>query len=114
MNNTTATTLTFSSNPQPSTSNTLGTPAAAQNQMQAQTQSLPATSQPQQFAVHQNTTQTAQAPSQTHPTHYPHQISSTGGPTATAPFLRDFSLVAEAAKRAQVAIVTRDLEGISL
>lgn len=37
-----------------------------------------------------------------------------GGPTATAPFLRDFSLVAEAAKRAQMAVVMRDLEGISL
>jgi hypothetical protein len=38
----------------------------------------------------------------------------TGGPTATAPFLQDFSLVAEAAKRAQMAVVTRDLEGVSL
>lgn len=37
-----------------------------------------------------------------------------GGPTATAPFLQDFSLVAEAAKRAQMAVVMRDLEGISL
>jgi len=38
----------------------------------------------------------------------------TGGPTATADFLRDFNLVAEAAKRAQMSIVVRDLESISL
>ena len=45
---------------------------------------------------------------------YPHQIQGMGGPTATAPFLQDFSLVAEAAKRAQMAVVMRDMEGISL
>ncbi|KAL4995646.1 hypothetical protein BDV10DRAFT_187872 [Aspergillus recurvatus] len=108
MNNPAATTLNLSSNPQPSTSDTLSTPAAIKMQMQAQSQSQPATSQqPQQGPVYQDT-QTS------HTTHYPHQIQSNGGPTATAPFLRDFSLVAEAAKRAQVAIVTRDLEGVSL
>ncbi|KAI9663698.1 MAG: hypothetical protein M1821_007188 [Bathelium mastoideum] len=32
----------------------------------------------------------------------------------TAPFLRDFTLVAEAAKRAQVACLMRDMEGIEL
>ncbi|CAI7575076.1 unnamed protein product [Penicillium pancosmium] len=37
-----------------------------------------------------------------------------GGPTATAPFLQDFSLVAEAAKRAQMSIVMRDLESCSM
>ncbi|PGH23083.1 hypothetical protein AJ80_02857 [Polytolypa hystricis UAMH7299] len=37
-----------------------------------------------------------------------------GGPTATAPFLQNFCLVAEAAKRAQMAVVVRDLEGVSL
>ena len=45
---------------------------------------------------------------------YPHQVHGAGGPTATAPFLQDFSLVAEAAKRAQMAVVMRDMEGISL
>lgn len=45
---------------------------------------------------------------------YPHQISGLGGPTATAPFLQDFSLVAEAAKRAQMGIVMRDLESVTL
>ncbi|KAH0545168.1 hypothetical protein FGG08_000780 [Glutinoglossum americanum] len=37
-----------------------------------------------------------------------------GGPTATSPFLKDFSLVAEAAKRAQVSILVRDLDGVTL
>ena len=37
-----------------------------------------------------------------------------GGPTATAPFLKDFNLVAEAAKRAQMAVVLRDLESVTL
>lgn len=45
---------------------------------------------------------------------YPHQITGLGGPTATAPFLQDFSLVAEAAKRAQMSIVMRDLESVTL
>jgi len=45
---------------------------------------------------------------------YPHQVSNLGGPTATAPFLQDFSLVAEAAKRAQMGIVMRDLESVTL
>ncbi|EKV16136.1 hypothetical protein Pdw03_2290 [Penicillium digitatum] len=45
---------------------------------------------------------------------YPHQIHGLGGPTATAPFLQDFNLVAEAAKRAQIGIVMRDLESVTL
>jgi hypothetical protein len=45
---------------------------------------------------------------------YPPQVTGLGGPTATAPFLQDFSLVAEAAKRAQMSIVMRDLESVTL
>ncbi|KAJ5930089.1 hypothetical protein N7466_005582 [Penicillium verhagenii] len=45
---------------------------------------------------------------------YPHQVDGLGGPTATAPFLQDFNLVAEAAKRAQMGIVMRDLESVTL
>ncbi|CZT06325.1 hypothetical protein WAI453_006261 [Rhynchosporium graminicola] len=33
---------------------------------------------------------------------------------ATSPFLRDFNLVAEAAKRAQMACLMRDLEGVAI
>jgi hypothetical protein len=39
---------------------------------------------------------------------------STNDQTATMPFLRDFNLVAEAAKRAQMAVLMRDMEGVSL
>ncbi|KAL2834843.1 hypothetical protein BDW59DRAFT_155664 [Aspergillus cavernicola] len=83
------------------TTTTLSNPAA---NLQPQPQPQPTTQPP----VAQDTTQQSKNIAL-----YPHQISSTGGPTATAPFLRDFSLVAEAAKRAQMAIVTRDLEGVS-
>ncbi|PHH66959.1 hypothetical protein CDD81_5311 [Ophiocordyceps australis] len=34
--------------------------------------------------------------------------------SSTDPFLKDFTLVAEAAKRAQVAVLVRDLEGCGL
>ncbi|KAL4954315.1 hypothetical protein BDW69DRAFT_163319 [Aspergillus filifer] len=96
------------SNPQSATSTS--TPTATEVQMQSQIGSQAQVLASQQTQIPQNTTQQqTQAES-----HYPHQISGDGGPTATAPFLRDFSLVAEAAKRAQVAIVTRDLEGVSL
>jgi hypothetical protein len=37
-----------------------------------------------------------------------------GGTPETAPFLKDFNLVAEAAKRAQVACLTRDMGDIGL
>lgn len=40
--------------------------------------------------------------------------NASSGMGTTAPFLANFSLVAEAAKRAQLAVMTRDLEGISL
>lgn len=46
--------------------------------------------------------------------YYPHPMHGVGGPTATTPFLQDFSLVAEAAKRAQMSIVMRDLESVTL
>lgn len=37
-----------------------------------------------------------------------------GGAPETAPFLQDFSLVAEAAKRAQMACLARDLGEVGL
>ena len=59
-----------------------------------------------------------QMQAQSHPQpsedYYPHQVHGLGGPAATAPFLQDFSLVAEAAKRAEMSVMMRDLEGISL
>ncbi|KAL3466252.1 hypothetical protein BJX64DRAFT_24994 [Aspergillus heterothallicus] len=102
--NTTATNFSLAaSNPQTSTN--LTSPSTTQ---------LQTTQQPQSHtqAPHDATSQSQTTTS--NPTLYPHQIAGAGGPSATAPFIRDFSLVAEAAKRAQMAIVTRDLEGISL
>ncbi|ODH51231.1 hypothetical protein GX48_02660 [Paracoccidioides brasiliensis] len=40
--------------------------------------------------------------------------NSSGCGQGTAAFLRDFNLVAEAAKRAQMAVIARDLESVSL
>ncbi|KAI5290812.1 hypothetical protein KEM54_000373 [Ascosphaera aggregata] len=40
--------------------------------------------------------------------------NASSGVGTTAPFLANFSLVAEAAKRAQLAVMTRDLDGINL
>ncbi|KAI9709821.1 MAG: hypothetical protein M1812_007613 [Candelaria pacifica] len=42
------------------------------------------------------------------------QAGGSRGSAATTPFLRDFNLVAEAAKRAQMAVIMRDLDGVSL
>ena len=42
------------------------------------------------------------------------QRGGRGGPPETSPFLQDFTLVAEAAKRAQMACLMRDLEGCEL
>jgi len=51
---------------------------------------------------------------QSHPYGHQNQQGMTNNPAATTSFLKDFNLVAEAAKRAQMAVVMRDLEGISL
>ncbi|RDW82083.1 hypothetical protein BP6252_03195 [Coleophoma cylindrospora] len=42
------------------------------------------------------------------------QAQAMGGQQATSPFLRDFNLVAEAAKRAQMACLMRDMEAVGL
>lgn len=45
---------------------------------------------------------------------YPHATNGLGGPAATAPFLRDFTLVAEAVKRVQMELVMNEMESIRL
>lgn len=45
---------------------------------------------------------------------YPHTENKLGGPAATAPFLRDFTLVAEAVKRVQMELVMNEMESIRL
>ena len=46
--------------------------------------------------------------------HYMGQRADGGGAPETAPFLKDFNLVAEAAKRAQMACLARDLGDVGL
>ena len=92
--------------PSPSTHDSAQTQAYTENQSQI--------CQHQRKEQEQHYRDPSTDPSQSSDPAYPHQIHGVGGPTATAPFLRDFSLVAEAARRAQVSVVTRDLEGISL
>ncbi|KAL2867300.1 uncharacterized protein BJX67DRAFT_381014 [Aspergillus lucknowensis] len=99
--------MTTATNPSVPHTNNLTSPAPTQ--LQAQTQAQTA-QQPQTQAPHDATHSQAIA----NHALYPHQISGAGGPAATAPFIRDLSLVAEAAKRAQMAVVTRDLEGVTL
>lgn len=45
---------------------------------------------------------------------YQGQRGGHGGPPETTPFLQDFTLIAEAAKRAEMACLMRDLEGCEL
>ncbi|PKX88774.1 uncharacterized protein P174DRAFT_446281 [Aspergillus novofumigatus IBT 16806] len=110
----------------PSSSVTLGyTPSA----MAAQPQNLLSSSTNQtqfgaseqlQQQAQQNHNQTSSSTESANTAPPPQQLISTppghqlGGPLATAPFLRDFSLVAEAAKRAQMSVVLRDLESVTL
>ncbi|KAG2019386.1 hypothetical protein GB937_005301 [Aspergillus fischeri] len=110
----------------PSSSVTLGyTPSAMAAQPQTilpsstnQTQ-FGASAQQQQAQQKHNQTSSSTESANTAPPPpaadiYPHQVTGSGGPLATAPFLRDFSLVAEAAKRAQMSVVLRDLESVTL
>ncbi|PYH69205.1 uncharacterized protein BO88DRAFT_44056 [Aspergillus vadensis CBS 113365] len=109
----------YSSQPQ----NTLGLAAAAAAaavnsqtaQMQLQSQAPTANASEQQNLTDLSQTSAAAATmGQPAADTYPHQVTGSGGPTATAPFLRDFSLVAEAAKRAQMSVMVRDLESVTL
>jgi len=61
--------------------------------------------QQQQQQYQQPQTQQYQPQTQKHPG---------AGVAATSPFLRDFNLVAEAAKRAQMAVLMRDMEAVGL
>ncbi|PWY74833.1 hypothetical protein BO83DRAFT_388150 [Aspergillus eucalypticola CBS 122712] len=112
----------YSSQPQ----NTLGLAAAAaaaavnsqtaQMQLQSQAPTVNASEQQNLTDLSQTSAAAAAAATMGQPAAdtYPHQVTGSGGPTATAPFLRDFSLVAEAAKRAQMSVMVRDLESVTL
>ncbi|KAH8911792.1 hypothetical protein BR93DRAFT_973383 [Coniochaeta sp. PMI_546] len=73
--------------------------AAAANRLNGTT---PASNSPSSFASTRQSSTDKIAPPPPRQTHSP----------STDPFLRDFTLVAEAAKRAQMAVLVRDLENI--
>lgn len=78
-----------------------GMPSQAQHQHQHQSSYFSSASGPTS-AAQQNQQQSYQSP--------PVQQRR----DETSPFLRDFNLVAEAAKRAQMACLMRDLEGVAI
>jgi len=84
----------------------LSSPSVSQHQQSHFTKSSsnPNTQQPAQTA--QSTYQQQIPAQQTQPSHQQQNNAS--------PFLRDFNLVAEAAKRAQMAVLMRDLEAVGL
>ncbi|KAK2784658.1 hypothetical protein FQN52_007712 [Onygenales sp. PD_12] len=82
-------------------------PNGANPQAPASFTSTTHTSQPA-AASKQHDASFAHQPTLQHPSH------NNGCGQGTAAFLRDFNLVAEAAKRAQIAVIARDLEGVSL
>jgi len=87
-----------------------GSIAAAQTQQSIQQSGALQQNQQQQQLQHQSqTTQSSQSAA-----FVGQRGGSNGGAPETAPYLQDFSLVAEAAKRAQLACLTRDLGDIGL
>ncbi|KAI9708263.1 MAG: hypothetical protein M1820_004217 [Bogoriella megaspora] len=83
-------------------------PSHPQQQRQAQ--------QPQQqfLAPPQQDQQYQQQPQQQRQNPFQGQRAGNGGAPETTPFLQDFTLLAEAAKRAEMACLMRDMEGCEL
>ncbi len=90
--------------PHPAMEAPLSSPSLTQPPQYFHGHKAPPTSAPQQ---QQNPTQSSNQ--QYQPQQQPQSQSDT-----TSPFLRDFSLVAEAAKRAQMAVLMRDMEAVGL
>jgi len=81
--------------------------------------SSPSLNQPPQYFQQQgqvptSASQQQQAAAAQAPVAQPQAQRVMGDANATSPFLRDFNLVAEAAKRAQMAVLMRDMEAIGL
>lgn len=87
--------------PSPAANNQSGSYFPSQQQQQ------PTSHPAQQQRIPQQTQQQAGS-------HYVGQRGDGGGVPETAPFLQDFNLVAEAAKRAQMACLSRDLGDFGL
>ncbi len=87
-----------------------------QQPQQPQQYSLPNAAQSQiAFQPAQSSQQQLQPQPQPPPPYSPPRRGTVdGGPSATSPFLRDFNLVAEAAKRAELAVLMRDLDAVAL
>ncbi|KAI9813481.1 MAG: hypothetical protein M1827_004157 [Pycnora praestabilis] len=81
----------------------------AQRQIAQQTVQYPPQGHPE--AQGQSLFDSAQQPP---PYDYSQARGGMNDPTASSPFIRDFNLVAEAAKRAQMAVLMRDMEGVAL
>ncbi|CZT22793.1 uncharacterized protein RCC_08499 [Ramularia collo-cygni] len=77
-------------------------------------QHLPPTSHPLQQAQQQHQQQQQQPAGASTSMAFVGQRGDGGGVPSTAPFLNDFNLLAEAAKRAQMACLSRDLGDIGL
>jgi len=79
--------------------------------------SSPSMNQPGQYFQHHNQASNS-VPLQQQQAQQSAQAQTTtqaaGDANATSPFLRDFNLVAEAAKRAQMAVLMRDMEAVGL
>ncbi|KAF2140523.1 uncharacterized protein K452DRAFT_288604, partial [Aplosporella prunicola CBS 121167] len=93
-------------------------PSAAMNLPPQQQQQQQRQQQQQQYQLQQQQQQLGQQPqAQPHMQSYDYRPNREGaGSTApeTMSLLKDYNLVAEAAKRAQMAVLMRDLEGVEL
>ncbi|KAE9964403.1 hypothetical protein EG328_010491 [Venturia inaequalis] len=104
--------------PRQTASAPLPSPTSQQSQYFApfpQSQTTPQYAQQQQQQPQQP--QQPQQQSQGQPSNYhPHQDRSASGATAqeTSRFIGNYALVAEAAKRAQMAVLMREMEGVEL
>jgi len=77
-------------------------PTSSSRSLQSTAPTSAPTSQPQSATF---------APQMTHPLNHQSRISD---PDGTATYLRDFNLLAEAAKRAQMACLMRDMEAMGV
>jgi hypothetical protein len=87
--------------------------SAASSSAQSSAPNSAAQAQTQQHQQYHNQTQQYQPAQPTQQSQIPQQ-SQMQSADGTSPFLRDFNLVAEAAKRAQMAVLMRDMEAVGL
>ncbi|KAI9844995.1 MAG: hypothetical protein M1837_005139 [Sclerophora amabilis] len=86
-----------------------GPPVTSHQSQQSQSQPQPQSQPPPR---HPSSSQSTYQMHGEHPTNS--ERGRANDPSATAPFIRDLNLVSEAAKRAQMACLMRDLDGVAL